>query len=112
MHSFILLYLKGSAVGEGGNTLSSPTWLLPCPCQTWIRDDEQDGVGRVLNQLRDDALEDVGVPLDEREASLAFSLAGAGGDDAHARGRRHSIVCAGVDLDVPGRRTEVIMFST
>lgn len=75
-------------VGAGANdTALGQTGQLPRDVREdvhGVRDDQQDGVGAVLHQLGNDALQDVGVALDEVQTALAGALTGTSCDDAQA----------------------------
>lgn len=59
---------------------------------TWVGHHDDDAVGAVLDDLRDDVLEDVDVALDEVEAALSLLLPHAGRDHHDARVGRHRII--------------------
>lgn len=65
-----------------------------------IGDDEENGVGTVLDQLGYDALEDVGVALHEVQPGLALALPRPRRHDADARAGRGRVVRARVYLGV------------
>lgn len=59
---------------------------------TRIANHHDHSVGAVLDQLRDDALEDVDVALHKIEATLALALARSRSDDADAAAFGHRII--------------------
>lgn len=60
---------------QGGPRRDEDGWR-----STWVGHDDDNAVGAVLDDLRDDVLEDVDVALDEVEAALSLLLADAGCD--------------------------------
>ena len=52
---------------------------------TWITDDHDDSIRAVLDQFRDEILEDVDVPLHQVKTRLSFLLAHSCRDDNHSR---------------------------
>lgn len=54
---------------------------LSCVCLTRVGDDDEDAVGTVLDDLRDDVLEDVNVPLHQVEPAFTFLLTNASRHD-------------------------------
>lgn len=59
---------------------------------TWVGDDDERAVGAVLDDLGDDGLEDVDVPLHQVEAALALLLANASRHHNQARVGCHCVV--------------------
>lgn len=59
---------------------------------TWIGHHNDDAVGAILDDLGDDVLEDVDVPLHQVQAALALLLAHAGGDHHHTGVGSHGVV--------------------
>lgn len=60
---------------------------------TRVGDDDEDAVGTVFDDLRDDVFEDVDVPLHQVEAAFALLLTNASRHHHDARVRRHRVVC-------------------
>lgn len=59
---------------------------------TWVRHHHQDAVGAVLDDVRDDELEDVDVALHQVQAALALLLAGTSGHHHHSGIGCHTVV--------------------
>lgn len=59
---------------------------------TWVRHHDDDALGAVADDLRDDVFEDVGVPLHQVQPALALLLTDAGGHHHHAGVCRHRVV--------------------
>jgi len=62
----------------------------PCHDVTRVSDDDDDGIRTVLDQFRDDALEDFDVLLHKVQTRLAFLLTSSSRDDDHSRILQHS----------------------
>lgn len=70
--------------------------MCVCVCVsvfTGVGDHDERAVGAVLDDLGDDGLEDVDVPLHQVEAALALLLADAGCHDHQAGVGGHCVVC-------------------
>lgn len=57
--------------------------LVTLVSPTWVRDHHQDAVGAVLDNVRDDKLENVDVTLHKVKTALALLLSSAGGHHHH-----------------------------
>lgn len=62
----------------------------------------------MLDQLRNDAFEDVGVTLNQIQPGLAFALSSARCHDAEARIRGRGVIRAGINLRVLQKRAAVL----
>lgn len=60
---------------------------------TWVGDHHQDAVGAVLDNVRDDELEDVDVALNQVETALALLLASSGRHHHHLGISGDAVVC-------------------
>ena len=70
--------------------------------RTGVGHHDEDCVGGVLDELGDDALEDVGVPLHEGQPRLPLLLSGSCRHDANPGAGCDGVVGAGVNFHVPG----------
>lgn len=62
------------------------------PSLTWVRNHHQDAVGAVLDDVRDDELEDVDVALHQVKTALALLLASSSRDHHHFGVGGHTVV--------------------
>lgn len=66
--------------------------FLKCGGGTWVGDHDDDAVGAVSDDLRDDVFEDVDVPLHQVQPALSLLLTHTGRHHHDARVRCHRVI--------------------
>ena len=70
-----------------------PLVYTVCICEcTWVGDHDDDALGGVFYDLRDDVFEDVDVPLNQVQPALSLLLTNARSYHDDTRVRRHRVV--------------------
>ncbi len=92
--SFQVTYVKTSTVRAEKRLRANQRWNVWC-CVflgTWVGHDDEDAVGTVSDDLRDDAFEDVDVSLHQIQSALALLLTHACRHHHDTRVSRHGVI--------------------